>query len=129
MALTTRWPVVLGRCAWGGSGNDSLFGGDGNDLLLGGAGGDKVYGGGGRDTIALADGAFALGDFVDGGGTGDDFDVLDLSGYGWARTDIRLQRCRIGDGDVLRHQRHCHLGTMELRRHRNKWCPASRPEP
>ncbi len=36
----------------------------------------------------MRDGDFAIGDYVDGGGGADDFDVLDLTGYGWARTDV-----------------------------------------
>ncbi len=58
------------------------------DLLFGGAGADRVYGDYGRDTIVMQDGDFAQGDYVDGGAGDDDYDVLDLSGYGWARTDI-----------------------------------------
>lgn len=72
----------------GGAGDDFISGEEGNDLLGGGAGADAVYGGSDRDTIFVHDGDFASGDMVDGGDGGDDFDTLDLSGYGWARTDI-----------------------------------------
>lgn len=73
---------------YGGAGTDSLFGGSGNDSLLGGAGADGLFGGADRDRITFLDGDFSVGDTVDGGSAGNDFDILDLSGYGWARTDI-----------------------------------------
>ena len=92
----------------GDAGDDMLAGEGGDDLLYGGAGADQVYGGDGRDTIVMADGDFAWGDFVDGGSGGDDFDVLDLSGYGWARTDVAYSSAESGtvtfydaDGAVL----------------------------
>jgi serralysin len=72
----------------GGAGNDTLFGDEGNDALQGGAGADSQFGGADRDRFTFLDGDFAVGDSVDGGVAGDDFDTLDLSGYGWARTDI-----------------------------------------
>ena len=81
---------------FGDAGSDTIAGERDNDLLYGGTGGDKVYGGGGRDTIAMADGDFAWGDYVDGGSDEDDFDVLDLSGYGWARTDIAYSGAESG---------------------------------
>jgi Ca2+-binding RTX toxin-like protein len=93
---------------YGDAGDDTLWGEGGDDLLFGGPGADQVYGGDGRDTIVMADGDFAVGDFVDGGSGGDDFDVLDLSGYGWARTDIVYSSAESGtvtfydtDGTVL----------------------------
>ncbi len=89
----------------GDDGDDVLTGGEGNDLLVGGAGGDNLRGDLGDDTLAgddgndtLAGGAGAdllkggadrdtftdltMGDTVDGGEAGDDFDVLDLTGAG-----------------------------------------------
>jgi Ca2+-binding RTX toxin-like protein len=61
----------------GGEGDDFLSGGDGNDTLRGGPGGrDFLFGGADRDVFADV----GAGDLVDGGGTGDDFDTLDLSG-------------------------------------------------
>lgn len=80
----------------GDAGADTVDGEEGNDLLYGGTGADKVYGGDGRDTISVRDGDYAWGDYVDGGGWGDDFDVLDLSGYGWARTDIAYSGAESG---------------------------------
>jgi Ca2+-binding RTX toxin-like protein len=73
---------------YGGAGDDLIAGEGEADLLFGGAGADRIYGEYGRDTIVMQDGDFAVGDFVDGGAGNDDFDILDLSGYGWARTDI-----------------------------------------
>ena len=80
----------------GGAGNDEIFAGADNDLVSGGAGSDTIYGQEGNDTIDASgtDGAadlvsagddrdliFAgMGDTVDGGAGGDDFDILDLSG-------------------------------------------------
>ncbi len=72
----------------GGAGNDVLSGDSGNDLLQGGAGADALFGGADRDRFTFLDGDFSVGDTVDGGSAGDDYDILDLSGYGWARTDI-----------------------------------------
>lgn len=72
----------------GGAGNDALFGGSGNDSLQGGAGADGLFGGADRDRFTFLDGDFSVGDTVDGGSAGNDYDILDLSGYGWARTDI-----------------------------------------
>lgn len=82
---------------YGGTGNDSLFGGDGadilfgddgNDTLFGGGGADQLFGGAGQDSIVAAGDASDFGDFIDGGDTGTDEDVLDLSAWGWAGTNI-----------------------------------------
>ncbi|WP_225028197.1 Hint domain-containing protein [Xinfangfangia pollutisoli] len=88
---------------YGGDGNDSLSGGDGNDLLYGGAGTDTITGGAGNDLIdggadTVADYLYGgddrdtiiggIGDQVFGGSGGDDFDVLDLSAWGKALTNI-----------------------------------------
>ncbi len=79
----------------GGDGNDSLSGGDGDDSLSGGAGNDILFGGDGDDTINGGDGADVLtggdgsdvfiagiGDVIDGAESGDETDVIDLSGLG-----------------------------------------------
>lgn len=69
--------------AYGGTGDDQLSGGEGNDVLAGGDGADTMEGGNDRDTFfGGAD------DSVDGGEGGDDYDVLDLSAYTHARTNI-----------------------------------------
>ena len=60
----------------GGQGDDTLEGGTGNDTLDGGIGDDEINGGADRDLIVNVN----AGDTVDGGGEGDDFDVLDLRG-------------------------------------------------
>ncbi|GAB1362871.1 hypothetical protein MASR1M32_21070 [Rhodobacter sp.] len=85
---------------FGGAGNDTLYGDAGNDSLLGEEGDDVLYGGAGNDT--LTGGADAdtihggddrdyiyggIGDVVDGGEGGDDWDTLDLSGYSG---DVRI---------------------------------------
>jgi CshA-type fibril repeat protein len=72
---------------FGGAGNDSLDGGIDNDSLTGGAGGDTLFGGQGADTMAGgADRDVFVGananDVIDGNETGDDFDILDLTGSG-----------------------------------------------
>ncbi|MCF2870611.1 cadherin-like domain-containing protein [Octadecabacter sp. G9-8] len=70
----------------GGSGSDSVFGGAGDDIVEGGGnfkddngvdGPDALFGGDGSDTIIGG-----AGDVVDGGATGSDYDVLDLTGQG-----------------------------------------------
>ncbi len=73
---------------FGDAGNDAISGESGNDSLQGGTGVDSMFGGSGRDTISFLDGDASNGEIVDGGGAGDDFDTLDLRGYGWARTEI-----------------------------------------
>jgi serralysin len=73
----------------GDLGNDTLNGDAGNDALQGGAGSDRLFGGTGNDAITYADGDAATGEVVDGGtDTLGDFDTLDLTAYGWERTDI-----------------------------------------
>ena len=67
----------------GGTGNDFLTGEAGNDILTGGEGADRLYGGDDRDTFYGG-----AGDVVDGGQGGDDYDVLDLTAYGFAATNI-----------------------------------------
>ncbi|WP_163850046.1 Hint domain-containing protein [Pseudooceanicola aestuarii] len=61
---------------YGGSGDDTLEGGIDEDTLYGGEGTDSIYGGGGQDRIFGAD----VGEFIDGGSSGDDYDILDLTG-------------------------------------------------
>ncbi|MEO5621483.1 MAG: Hint domain-containing protein, partial [Cypionkella sp.] len=69
---------------FGGFGNDSLYGGDGADVLYGGDGGDFLDGGAGPDTLVGGAGAdtirAGIGDVIDGGTSGTDWDVLDLTG-------------------------------------------------
>ncbi|MGL4237409.1 Hint domain-containing protein [Tabrizicola sp.] len=86
------WDLIFGGNdgdqLYGDIGNDTLYGDAGNDLVFGGPGADQLFGAADRDRITFLDGDFSVGDSVDGGSTGDDYDILDLSGYGWARTDI-----------------------------------------
>jgi Ca2+-binding RTX toxin-like protein len=67
----------------GGAGNDTLDGGAGDDVLDGGAGADLIYGGNGNDTVRGD-----IGDTVDGGENAGDWDVLDLSDWGWQNTNV-----------------------------------------
>lgn len=82
---------------YGGAGNDMLSGDQGDDALFGGKGDDVLYGGRGADTLTGGDGADqmfggadrdlfygGIGDVIDGGSGGDDFDTLDLSNLGGA---------------------------------------------
>lgn len=87
---------------YGGTGNDQIAGGDGNDTIYGGAGQDTIYGGAGDDVIYGGGGTGNLiqggtgndtifggiGDTVDGGENAGDWDVLDLSDWGWQYTNV-----------------------------------------
>jgi Ca2+-binding RTX toxin-like protein len=84
----------------GGVGNDSLFGGDGNDLLIGGAGADSISGGFGNDTIVIGTGTDGFGDTVAGGENTGDFDVLDLTAWGWALTNVIYDPLNAENGTV-----------------------------
>ncbi len=59
----------------GGEGDDTLYGEFGNDRIYGGEGADQVFGGDDRDVIAAG-----IGDTIEGGEGGDDFDTLIASG-------------------------------------------------
>jgi Ca2+-binding RTX toxin-like protein len=59
----------------GALGNDTVYGGIGNDTIFGGAGRDLIFGDFDRDTIHAG-----IGDTVDGGEGGDDYDTLNLNG-------------------------------------------------
>lgn len=72
----------------GGAGNDLVSGDAGNDLLYGGAGADTIAGGTGNDTIVIGAGSDGFGDVVIGGENSGDHDVLDLTAWGWALTNI-----------------------------------------
>ncbi|MCB0968899.1 MAG: Hint domain-containing protein, partial [Ilumatobacter sp.] len=68
-----------------GDGNDALFGGDGDDVIYGEGGEDYINGGAGADTMSGGDdrdwfGGVGVGDRVDGGEGGVDWDTLDLTG-------------------------------------------------
>ncbi len=79
----------------GGAGNDLLFGGAGNDSITGGTGADSLFGGDDRDTFFGG-----AGDSIDGGEGGDDYDVLDLSSYGFAATNILYDPLNHENGTV-----------------------------
>ncbi len=78
----------------GGEGDDTLIGGEGNDKLSGGIGDDTMEGGAGNDSLDGSEGAdtmsggddrdtfvdLGVGDVIDGGAGGDDWDTLELKG-------------------------------------------------
>jgi Ca2+-binding RTX toxin-like protein len=66
----------------GGFDDDVISGGTGNDTIVGGQGVDDLSGGDDRDTFIVSDGDEAIGDVIDGGDGGDDFDTLNLTGSG-----------------------------------------------
>lgn len=84
----------------GGAGNDSLFGSDGNDLLIGGAGADSINGGIGNDTIVIGTGTDGFGDTAAGDENTGDFDVLDLTAWGWALTNVIYDPLNAENGTV-----------------------------
>lgn len=67
---------------FGGNDNDSILAGLGNDEITGGAGADSMFGSADRDTFYVSNSTDGIGDTVDGGEGGDDFDTLDLRGSG-----------------------------------------------
>ncbi len=76
----------------GGRGDDTLHGDDGDDSILGGDGNDVIIGGEGADTLSGQNDRDiffgGIGDVIDGGEGGDDYDTLDLTAYGYAATNI-----------------------------------------
>ena len=88
----------------GEAGNDSLFGGDGDDIVDGGDGADILYGGAGADTFfggADQDTIFGdIGDVVYGGNAGVDEDVLDLTAWGKALTNVHKDAVNSENGYV-----------------------------
>lgn len=72
----------------GGAGNDTVLGAAGDDALNGGDGADSLDGGTGNDTITVGSGTEGYGDSVAGGENSGDNDVLDLTAWGWALTNI-----------------------------------------
>ncbi|WP_318843216.1 Hint domain-containing protein [Gemmobacter serpentinus] len=95
---------------YGGTGNDSLDGGidddelhgdEGNDTLRGGQGADSMYGGDDRDTFIIDAPTDGLGDVIDGGEGGDDYDTLDLRGAGPLRITYDPDNIENGVVDFL----------------------------
>lgn len=84
----------------GGSGADLLDGGSGNDSLIGGAGADSIDGGIGNDRIVVGTGTDGFGDVVAGGENAGDTDVLDLTAWGWALTNIVYDPVNSENGTV-----------------------------
>ncbi len=84
----------------GGDGADTLLGGAGNDTLLGGAGADSLDGGTGDERFVIALGNDAFGDTVAGGENSGDADVLDLTAWGWALTNITYDPLNPENGTV-----------------------------
>lgn len=79
----------------GGDGNDTAAGGIGNDTLTGGTGADVILGGGDRDYVYGG-----VGDAVDGGEGGDDYDTLDLTAYGHPATNVIYDTSNPENGTV-----------------------------
>ncbi|GGA05245.1 Hint domain-containing protein [Neptunicoccus cionae] len=67
---------------YGGIDDDTMFGDRGDDIFGGGHGTDAAYGGADKDTFNYDSAEDAIGDIVDGGSGGDDYDTLDLSNVG-----------------------------------------------
>jgi Ca2+-binding RTX toxin-like protein len=84
----------------GDEGADTLLGGAGNDTLFGGAGADRLFGGDDRDLITATGTAQDFGDVIDGGSGGDDVDTLDLSAWGFSRTNILYDPQNAENGTV-----------------------------
>lgn len=72
----------------GGIDDDSIFGGGENDTITGGQGADTLAGEADRDTFLIGAPGDGIGDSIDGGEAGDDFDRLDLRGAGPLRVDF-----------------------------------------
>lgn len=84
----------------GGQGSDSLFGGIGNDTLIGGDGADSLSGGTGNDLFIIGGGSEGFGDTVAGGENVGDNDVLDLTAWGWALTNVIYDPFNAENGTV-----------------------------
>lgn len=97
----------------GGAGDDTLLGGDGNDVLSGGAGSDTLDGGAGNDTLSGGGGDvltggddedtfvnLADGDVIQGGEGGTDFDVIDLSDWGWDNVVVNRDSANPENGTI-----------------------------
>ena len=74
----------------GGVDDDAISGDAGDDTLVGGEGADSVSGGDDRDLFLVGSGEDGIGDTLDGGEGGDDFDTLDLTGSGPLRVDSHV---------------------------------------
>ena len=62
--------------------DDEVTGQGGNDTIIGGQGADTLSGQGDRDLFIINAAGHGIGDQIDGGEGGDDFDTLDLRGAG-----------------------------------------------
>lgn len=67
---------------YGGIDDDTMYGDKGDDIFGGGHGNDAAYGGADKDTFTYDSAEDAIGDTVDGGSGGDDYDTLDLTNVG-----------------------------------------------
>lgn len=84
----------------GGAGNDTVLGGDGDDILNGEAGADSIDGGLGNDTITVGADTEPFDDTIAGGENSGDNDVLDLTAWGWALTNINYDPMNPENGTV-----------------------------
>ena len=95
----------------GGVGRDILAGGTGDDIISGGTGQDTIYGGAGTDRLFGGDDEdqffFAFSDVVgaetiDGGlgGSDNDSQTIDITGFGWDRLDIAYDPLNAENGVI-----------------------------
>lgn len=109
----TIWSGFGTDTIYGGDGADILSGEDGADFLFGDAGLDTLYGGAGADVLDGGDGPDfidggadqdtiygGIGDTVTGGAGGIDLDVLDLTAWGKAQTNIIFDGLNPENGTV-----------------------------
>jgi Hint domain/RTX calcium-binding nonapeptide repeat (4 copies) len=103
---------------FGGDGLDTLSGGDGSDSLYGGAGDDQITGGAGADLLSGGDGSDTffggiggIGDTIDGNESGNETDVLDLTGGAPFHIHYDPQNPEGGTVDFLDPQGHV-IGTL-----------------
>ncbi|PHM07789.1 bluetail domain-containing putative surface protein [Nostoc sp. 'Peltigera malacea cyanobiont' DB3992] len=101
---TTEDKTVVGKCLWGGKGNDKLTGDagndkivgkNGNDLLFGKAGNDKLIGGNGNDKLVGGAG----GDSLTGGCGVDTFVYTSLSDSLLSKRDA-IEDLKIGEDKI-----------------------------
>ncbi|SEK97755.1 Hint domain-containing protein [Pacificibacter marinus] len=74
--------VSGGDTITGGAGDDTIYGQGGADTITGGQGADTMSGGDDRDTFIVDSTGDGIGDVIDGGEGGDDYDTLNLTGAG-----------------------------------------------
>ena len=74
----------------GGIDEDFIDGGEGDDIIRGNQGADTLFGGDDQDVFTGEDVEEFIGDTIDGGAGGNDFDVIDLTGTGITRDQFEI---------------------------------------